>query len=71
MNRFYKKPTVNPAFKLRQVLPPLPVALPGKTKDRPGFPITGLNQQPTPAIHEPSRGGLISLCKNFAFNYLL
>jgi hypothetical protein len=64
------KPAVNPAFKLRQALPPLPLALPGKTKDRSGFPITGLNQPSAPAIHEPSHGGLISLCKNFAFTNL-
>jgi hypothetical protein len=70
MNRFYQKPTVNPAFKLRQVLPPLPVILPVKTKDRPAFPFTGLNKQPAPAIHKPSRDGLISLCKNFAFTSL-
>jgi hypothetical protein len=70
MNRFYKKPTVNPAFKLRQALPPLPVTLPGKTKDRSKFPVTGLNQQAATSIHEPSHGGLISLCKNFAFTHL-
>jgi hypothetical protein len=71
MNRFYKKPTVNPAFKLRQALPPLPVALPSKSKDRPAFQVTGLNKQTAPAILEPPRGSLISLCKNFAFSYLL
>jgi hypothetical protein len=64
------KPIVNPAFKLRQALPPLPVTLPGKIKDRSKFPVTGLNQQAATAIHEPSPGGLISICKNFAFTHL-
>ena len=70
MNRFYKKPTVNPAFKLRQALPLLPVAVPGKTKNRSKLPITGLNQQAATPIPEPSHGGLISLCKNFSFTHL-
>jgi hypothetical protein len=70
MNRFYNKPTVNPAFKLRQALPPLPVVVPGKGKDRPGHPVTESNRPTAPATHEPPRGGLIALCKNFAFSNL-
>ena len=70
MNRLYKKPTVNPAFKLRQSLPPLPVAMKGKGKDRLGLPGTELNRTPAPTTQEPPRGGFISLCKNFAFSNL-
>jgi len=70
MNRLYRKPTVNPAFKVCQPLPPLAMALQGKGKDGLGFPATGLNKQPAPAILEPPCGGLISLCKNFAFSNL-
>jgi hypothetical protein len=70
MNRSYVKPTVNPAFKRCQPLPALNVILKGKDNGRLGFPVTGLNQQPSLATHEPSRGGFISSCKNFAFTNL-
>ena len=71
MNRLYKKPTVNPAFKLRQQLPLLTVALLAKGKGCPDFPVVDMNQQTAPATPEPSSGGLISVCKNFAFNNLI
>jgi hypothetical protein len=68
MNRLYVKPTVNPAFKLRQQLPLLTVALLAKGKGRPDFPVTEMNEQTAPTTHEPAPSGLISVCKNFAFN---
>jgi hypothetical protein len=71
MNRLYKKPTVNPAFKLRQQLPLLTVALLAKGKGCADFPAAEMNQKPAPTTHEPSNGGLISVCKNFAFNNLI
>jgi len=42
----------------------------GKGKDRLGLPGTELNRTPAPTTQEPPRGGLISLCKNFAFSNL-
>jgi hypothetical protein len=71
MNRLYKKPTVNPAFKLRQPLPLLAMALSAKSKGRPDFPVAEMNKQTAPTTPEPARGGLISVCKNFAFNNLI
>jgi hypothetical protein len=70
MNRLYVKPTVNPAFKLRQPLPPLVTALQARGKDRHDFPAPGSNQPTAPTTPEPARGGLISVCKNFAFSNL-
>jgi hypothetical protein len=69
MNRFYKKPTVNPAFKVCQPLPLLNAALAGKSRDRQDFPVTGLDRNLVLAASEP-RVNLSSLCKNFAFNNL-
>jgi len=68
MNRFYMKPTVNPAFKLCQPLPVPHVA--GKSNAQTGFSGAASNIKLTPAIHEPARGGSTSLCKNFAFSNL-
>jgi hypothetical protein len=68
MNRLYKKPTVNPAFKLRQPLPLLTMALLAKDKGRQDFPIAEMNKQTAPTTPEPAPSGLISVCKNFAFN---
>jgi hypothetical protein len=70
MNRLYKKPTVNPAFKLRQTLPPLPVVVSGKSMDRLAYSATESNRPAAPSTHEPPHGGLIPLCKNFAFSNL-
>ena len=70
MNRLYVKPTVNPAFKLRQPLPLLAVALQAASKGRPDFPVAEMNQQTAPITSEPAPGGSISVCKNFAFNNL-
>ena len=71
MNRLYVKPTVNPAFKLRQPLPLLAMALLAKDKGRPDFPVAEMNQPTASTTHEPAPGGLISVCKNFAFNNLI
>jgi hypothetical protein len=70
MNRLYVKPTVNPAFKLRQPLPLLTMALLAKGKGRLDFPVAEMNKQTAPTTPQPSSGGLISVCKNFAFNNL-
>jgi hypothetical protein len=69
MNRLYRKPKTNPAFKLRQPLPVLPLILQGNRHDRADFAGAGAGKK-TAAINEPLRGGLISLCKNFAFSNL-
>jgi hypothetical protein len=69
MNRFYKKPTVNPAFKLCQPLPA--VALKGKASEQRNVPVTGLDKNLVLTTSQPPRGDLISLCKNFAFSNLL
>jgi hypothetical protein len=61
---------VNPAFKLRQPLPVPNMALQGKGGDRTNFPAGGLDKNRAPATNASSCGGLISLCKNFAFSNL-
>lgn len=70
MSRLYKKPTMNPAFKLCQPLPTLAVALQGKGGGRVQFPATGSDKNRAAATNGPAGGGLISLCKNFAFSNL-
>jgi hypothetical protein len=70
MNRFYNKPTVNPAFKLRQALPPLPIVVLGNGKNRLDHSVTESNRPSAPSTHKPAHGGLIPLCKNFAFSNL-
>jgi hypothetical protein len=71
MNRFYKKPMVNPAFKLCQPLPLPAVALKGKASEQRNVPVTGLDKNLVLIASQPPRGDLISLCKNFAFSNLL
>lgn len=70
MNRYYRKPTVNPAFKLRQPLPLLSVILPGKDLGRPGVSVTGLHVKPAPSSQKRVGGGMNALCKDFAFSNL-
>jgi hypothetical protein len=71
MNRFYKKPAVNPAFKVCQPLPILTSPRQGKVNDRAHFPATKLDKNFVAAASQPPRGDFISLCKNFAFSNLL
>jgi hypothetical protein len=71
MNRFYPKPPVNPAFKLRQPLPPLAAVLKGTETNAPAFAVPNLSQQPASAAHQPPRGEFNSLCKNFASTSVL
>jgi hypothetical protein len=70
MNRFYKKPTVNPAFKLCQPLPLPAMTLKGKGSEQRNVPVTGLDKNLMLTANVPPRGHLISLCKNFAFSNL-
>ncbi len=70
MNRLYKKPTVNPAFKLCQPLPTLGRGFAGQRRRPDPFPATVLGKNRATATNAPSGGGLISLCKNFAFSNL-
>jgi hypothetical protein len=71
MNRFYPKQPVNPAFKLRQPLPPLAAALKAMETNSSAFAAQVLGQQPAHATAQPPRGEFNSLCKNFASNSVL
>ena len=70
MNRFYAKPKLNPVCKLRQSLPTLPLILQAKGEVRATLPVPALDQNFVPAAPATQGGGLISLCKNFAFSNL-
>ena len=70
MNRFYSKPKLNPVCKLRQPLPTLPLILQAKGEVRAAVPVPELDQNFVAAAPATQGGGLISLCKNFAFSNL-
>ena len=70
MNRFYLKPKLNPACKLRQPLPTVPLILEAKGDGRLQVPVTEADKKPMSAATETPRSGLISSCQNFAFSNL-
>jgi hypothetical protein len=71
MNRFYPKQPVNPAFKLRQPLPPLAAVLKATETNPLAYAAPVLGRQFAPAANQPPRGELNSLCKNFASTSVL
>ncbi len=70
MNRFHAKPKLNPVCKLRQSLPTLPLILPASAQVGTKLPLLALDPKLGSAAPATQGGGLISLCKNFAFSNL-
>jgi hypothetical protein len=61
---------LNPACKLRQPLPTVPLILEAKSDGRLNVPVADVDKKLMPAAMETPRSGLISSCKNFAFSNL-